>query len=148
MASKQNAEFLARLQSRQSQSNGGASPSPSRYSTSARPAVRAGGANNAVLPPPRAGGLPPLPGGARPTPGPGFLASSLSGRNILPLQNKVPPPSMKRGGRGVGGGGGGGGRSSNRVYPDNGETIAGGNVGGFQGSGNGCRPSAAGRGRH
>jgi len=129
MASKQNADFLARLQSREQQPN---QMNGSRYSTSPRQptsTLNLGSQKNTATS--RGGALPPLPG-RQPPPGPGFLATSLSGRNL-----KIPPPNTKTQQQR------GGGRKSKRVYPGTSQS-AGGNVGGFQGSGTGFRPSAGG----
>ena len=92
MSNKQNADFLARLQSRQSDTQTG-----SRYSTSQRPPISTLGTRptKTAVPPPRTGALPPLPGRQQQAPSPGFLGSSLSGRNLIPSNSNnraIPPP--------------------------------------------------------
>jgi hypothetical protein len=74
MTSKQNAEFLARLQSQRNNDKTTKNYSGSRYSTTPKqPPIpgSTGGLNIKA----KNGGLPPLPGNT-PPPGPGFLAST------------------------------------------------------------------------
>ena len=143
--SKQSADFLSRLKARH---NAGPPPpppsgqsAPSRYTSPALP-PRAG-AGEARLPPPPNGG---------------FLSTSLSNRN---LQSSGPAKPRIAAGAGAGGAVGavgavgnlripggpmGGRRPPKRVYPLSAKGYGGtdsatGHVGGFAGSGHGCRPS-------